>query len=65
MRVQQSVVCYLMEHAEEHYWSKPDLLSTCTLDNSGSDSRNQIGQLQVSKCGRNLERDFKCQWGGF
>ena len=35
------------------------------LDNSGSDSRNLIGQLQVSKCGRNLERDSKCQWGGF
>ena len=35
------------------------------LDNSGSDSRNLIGQLQVSKRGRNLERDSKCQWGGF
>ena len=34
------------------------------LDNSGSDSRNLIGQLQVSKRGRNLERDSKCQWGG-
>ena len=37
----------------------------CTLDNSGSDSRNLIGQLQVSKRGRNLERDSKCQWVGF
>ena len=27
------------------------------LDNSGSDSSNLIGQLQVSKRGRNLERD--------
>ena len=35
------------------------------LDNSGSDSRNLIGQLQVSKRGRNLERDSKCQWGRF
>ena len=35
------------------------------LDNSGSDLRNLIGQLQVSKRGRNLERDSKCQWGGF
>ena len=34
------------------------------LDNSGSDSRNLIGQLQVSKRGRNLERDSKCQRGG-
>ena len=34
------------------------------LDNSGSDSRNLIGQLQVSKRGKNLERDSKCQWGG-
>ena len=34
------------------------------LDNSGSDLRNLIGQLQVSKRGRNLERDSKCQWGG-
>ena len=25
---------------------------------------NLIGQLQVSKRGRNLERDSKCQWGG-
>ena len=30
------------------------------LDNSGSDSRNLIGQLQVSKRVRNLERDSKC-----
>ena len=28
------------------------------LDNGGSDLRNLIGQLQVSKCGRNLERDL-------
>ena len=34
------------------------------LDNSGSDSRNLIGQLQVSKRGRNLERGSKCQWRG-
>ena len=34
------------------------------LDNSGSDSRNLIGQMQVSKRGRNLERDYKCRWGG-
>ena len=34
------------------------------LDSSGSDSRNLIGQLQVSKRGRNLERDSKCKWGG-
>ena len=39
-------------------------VNTC-LDNSGSDLRNLIGQLQVSKRGRNLERDSKCQWGGF
>ena len=30
------------------------------IDNSGSDSRNLIGQLQVSKRGRKLERDLKC-----
>ena len=34
------------------------------LYNSGSDSRNLIGQLQVSKRGRNLERDSKCASGG-
>ena len=34
------------------------------LDNSGRDSRNLIGQLQVSKHGRNLERDSKCQCMG-
>ena len=34
------------------------------LDNSGSDLRNLIGQLQVSKRSRNLERDSKCQRGG-
>ena len=33
------------------------LLSNLYFDNSGSDSRNLIGQLQVSKRGRNLERD--------
>ena len=34
------------------------------LDNSGSDLRNLIGQLQVSKRGRNLERDSVPVGGG-
>ena len=43
----------------------PGLLAHLYLDNSGTDSRNLIGQLQVSKRSRNLERDSKCQRGGF
>ena len=35
----------------------PGFVICVRLDNSGSDSRNLIGQLQVSKLGRNLERD--------
>ena len=37
---------------------------TYVLDNSGSDSRNLIGQLQVSKRGRNIERDSLSASGG-
>ena len=53
-----------------HHMEDPMRIFSCNkyvafLDNSGSDSRNLIGQLQVSKRGRNLERDSKCQWGGF
>ena len=33
------------------------------LDNSGSDSRNLIGQLQVSKRRRNLERTLSASGG--
>ena len=57
---------YALHPVDQKWQHVGDMPFECSyLDNSGSDSRNLIGQLQVSKRGRNLERDSKCQWGGF